>query len=112
MRAQVIKFSSDAFPGATHLDFNNGYVYDAAGNQLAKMSVKDDTRDETIHKMCADWMHGESLTLMGNAYRGGFDARKGSGGSDLAHETDRIRRETPDPYQQRQARRSALFHRC
>ena len=74
MRAQVIKFSSDAFPGATHLDFNNGYVYDAAGNQLAKMSVKDDTRDETIHKMCADWMHGESLTLRGNAYRGGFDA--------------------------------------
>jgi hypothetical protein len=73
MRSHVIPFSSAAFPTATHLDFNNGYVFDSGGNQLAQMSVKNDTKDEKVHKMCADFIASEAMQLTGNAYRSGFD---------------------------------------
>lgn len=74
MQSHVVQFSSADIPRATHIDFNNGNVYDAGGNEICQLSVGNDTKDEELHAMLADCAAAEALTYTANAYRGGFDA--------------------------------------
>lgn len=72
MKEHVIAFSDKSVPNATHLDINNGFLYDAQGVQIARWSVKEGSKEQALQRQCAAYARHESLVLMGNAYRSGF----------------------------------------
>ena len=73
MQSHVVAFSSTDIPRAASIDFNNGNVFDAQGNEICKLSVGNDTKDEELHAMLADYAANEAMVYTGNAYRTGFE---------------------------------------
>ena len=68
MREHVIKLGGERF-----LDYNNGYVYDKAGNQIEKWEPKDSTTRERVElQACADVANVGSRRLMRESYYSGY----------------------------------------
>jgi hypothetical protein len=91
-KEHVIAFSDKSVPQATQIDVVNGYLYDAAGNQVAKWAPKEDTRDGQEQTMVAEYLADRHMRLMRVAARSPEDVRRdleqaSRGGIVMSHRT-------------------------
>lgn len=67
-KEHIVTLKSVDGAGAVKLDFNNGYVYDAAGNQIDKYDIV----DQKYSKLLADFAANEQLDVIAQGIRSGI----------------------------------------